>query len=386
MASEKKAIYAFSGDPITFGHKDIVERASNAFEELVVGIGVNTRKASSYTFTLEERKQMAEKALAHLPNVSVVSFEGLLVDYAFENKIPYIVKGVRNSVDVDFEETLHHVGASQKLGIDTFILFAKPELSHVSSSAVKELQRNQGSITEYVPVHVKQKLEERLSSQYIVGITGTPGSGKSYVTNQLVQIALAENIPAHNIELDFIGHYILGKGMEPAYVAVREQIQKTFGTEVMSANGYVNRAILGEKVFNDYSELKKLDDIMRTPMTVRLRRELSEKKGLILLNAALLAEANWLSICNNNTIVVDAHSEVQYERLRNRQLNEEQISRRLGSQYSTAQKENYVLDKIQQDNNGRLWKFDNSTLGNETNIQALYDSIKQELRFDTVHK
>lgn len=82
---------------------------------------------------------MAKQSLTHIPNVEVVSFSGLLVDYAYENGVSVIVKGVRNGEDFNYENILHQVGESQKLGIDTFILFAKPALGHV------QFQRRQGN-------------------------------------------------------------------------------------------------------------------------------------------------------------------------------------------------------------------------------------------------
>jgi pantetheine-phosphate adenylyltransferase len=126
-----KAIYAFSGDPITFGHIDIIERAAKVFTKVLVCIGSNPDK--KYMFTLEQRLQMAQDALSSIKNVDVKSFSGLLVDFAFEQNISVIIKGVRNTTDFEYENTLHAVGESQKLGIETFILFAKPQLAHVSS-------------------------------------------------------------------------------------------------------------------------------------------------------------------------------------------------------------------------------------------------------------
>src|SRR6478735_5475633 len=96
-----RAIYAFSGDPITFGHLDIIERAAKIFDELIVAIGVNPSK--KYLFTLEERAQMAKAATAHIPNSKVIYFYGLLVDYAYENNISTIIRGLRNSEDFNFE-------------------------------------------------------------------------------------------------------------------------------------------------------------------------------------------------------------------------------------------------------------------------------------------
>lgn len=123
----KRAIYAFSGDPITYGHINIIKRAANFFDEVVAGIGVNPSK--SYMFTLEERTEMAQNALEGLRNVKVTSFEGLLVDYAYEQAIPVIIKGVRNAADFDYERALKEIGDSQRAGIETHILFAKPELA-----------------------------------------------------------------------------------------------------------------------------------------------------------------------------------------------------------------------------------------------------------------
>lgn len=157
----KRAIYAASLDPITFGHIDIIERAVQMFDELVVAIGANPDK--KYMFSLEERVDMARYSLAHIHNVRVTSFSGLLVDFAYEQRADAIVKGVRDVKDFSYEQLLHQVGVSQKLGIETILLFARKDLEHVSSSVVKAIQKEQGFIHEYVPLCVKQRLEERMS-------------------------------------------------------------------------------------------------------------------------------------------------------------------------------------------------------------------------------
>ncbi len=92
-----KIIYAYSGDPPTFGHLNIVERAAKTFDEVIVGIGVNPKK--KYMFSLEHRTEMTKKMVQHLPNVSVTSFEGLLVNYVYEMEIKNILRGIRNEQD-----------------------------------------------------------------------------------------------------------------------------------------------------------------------------------------------------------------------------------------------------------------------------------------------
>lgn len=371
------AIYAFSGDPITYGHIDIVKRAARAFERIVVGIGVNPGK--NYTFSLTEREDMAKVALAHIPNAEVTTFEGLLVDYAYENGIEVIVKGVRTSADFDYENVLHLAGESQKLGIDTHVLFAKPELAHISSSMVKALQKEQGLVNEMVPLYVKQRLEERISGQYIVGITGEIGSGKSYIGSKLCELCNERGINSHNIELDDIGHQITNELSEKRYSAVRQEIVNGFGNEVRNDDGSINRKKLGEIVFNNNEELEKLNMIMQTPLIVRTRREMYGKRGLILFNAALIAESDMTYLCNNNVVLVYADKDSQFRRLKQRNLSEDQIRHRLESQYCFDEKRNKIEEAINRERSGRLWIVDNSDSSNPKVIGDTLDNIIMEL-------
>ena len=372
-----RAIYAFSGDPIHYGHIDIIERASKVFNEVVAGIGINPGK--KYMFSLEERMEMARRSLANIPNVGVASFQGLLVDYAYENGISVVVKGVRNSADFDYENVLHQVGESQKLDIDTHILCAKPELAHISSSAAKAVQKEQGLIHEYVPLYVKQCLEARMSGQYIVGVTGEIGVGKSYVSRKFEEIGREKGVDVYNIELDEIGHQILGELTEPKYQEVRKEIVGTFGETVKMDDGTINRKALGEVVFNDAEQLARLNEIMRTPLLVRLRRELYGKKGLILLNAALIVEADMTYLCNNNVVLVAVNKASQQRRLQERGLTAEQIERRLASQYSYEQKKDKLKAMINRDKQGKGWRINNSDGKNDELVESLFEGVVEEL-------
>jgi len=370
-----RVIYAFSGDPITNGHKDVVKRAANVFDEVIVGIGINPDKASRYTFSLVERELMAKKALSDLSNVNIVSFKGMLVNYAYEQKIPVVIKGVRNAEDADYEKNLDYVGSSQKLGIDTHILFARPELVHVSSSNVKGIQEAQGDVHEFVHPYVKQCLEARISGQYLVGLTGELCSGKSYIGKQFEAIGREYGIEVHNIELDHLGHEILGSLTEPIYQDVRAQIVDTFGEKTRNDDGTINRRVLGEIVFNDSKKLDKLNAIMYTPLMVRLKKELFGKKGLFLINAALIAESDWSYINNNNTLFVDIDEKSQKRRMIDRGLTNEQIKTRLNSQYNSTQKKSKLLSSIRKDNYGTIWTLDNSDNANSEQIKIVFDQI-----------
>lgn len=360
-----KAIYAFSGDPITFGHIDIIERAAKVFTKVLVCIGSNPDK--KYMFTLEQRLQMAQDALSSIKNVDVKSFSGLLVDFAFEQNISVIIKGVRNTTDFEYENTLHAVGESQKLGIETFILFAKPQLAHISSSAVKSIQKEHGFIHEYVTLNVKEALEKQMSKQLIIGVTGEIAAGKSYVTDALVSLLDKSKIEAHNIDLDVIAHEILGSLKLPQYVEVRHKILSRFGETIKDSYDSINRKKLGAIVFKDSKALKDLNDIMRDSILVRIKRELNNKEGIIFLNAALLVEAGMTDLCNNNVILVKCDKDIQKLRLIKRGLSQIQLNKRLKSQYSFDEKKSVLIEKIKEHNRytGNIFIVDTSKNDND---------------------
>ncbi|PCH57033.1 MAG: hypothetical protein COC15_01975 [Legionellales bacterium] len=355
---EKKALYAFSGDPITYGHINIIARAARVFSTLYVAIGQNPQK--NYTFGIAERTLMAQKVLAHLDNVIVVSFTGLLVDFAYEQGIHVIIKGVRNSTDFEYEHVLHQVGESQKVGVDTYVLFAEANLAHVSSSMVKAIQLEHGCIAEYVPPYIKQLLEQKISQQVIIGITGEIAVGKSFLCNKLQEIGAKLKQQVHHIELDHLAHDILQKLVEPIHIATRDKIATTFGATVMNNAGFINRTALGNLVFGSAAKMQQLNNIMRQPLLLSIKRVIYNKPGIILINAALLAEFSMAYLSNNNVILVSSSTSLQKTRLRQRKLSSEQITKRLASQYTTQQKLNALQQQIARDNYGTIWQLENN--------------------------
>lgn len=373
----KKVIYGFSGDPITFGHIDIIKRALNVFGELIVGIGMNPAK--KYFFSLEERKEIAEQSLKSLPNIKVVAFRGLLVDYAYEHNISTIIRGLRNSEDLNYELMLHQIGESQKQKIDTIFFPARQELMHVSSGAAKALQLEQGFIHEYVPLFTKQKLEERLSKQYILGITGEIGVGKSYVCQQIATIGKEKELDVHIIDIDKIGHQILGELTEPLYQSIRNNIADVFGKELLNKDGFIDRQTLGKIIFNNQEKLFQFNNLLYKPLLLKLRRELYGKRGLIILDSALISESKMNYLSNNNIILVEADKNVQKERLIKRGYTDAQIQNRMNSQHTSSFKEQMIQESIQKDHHGHLWKIDNSADGNQENILELILNIRNHL-------
>lgn len=371
-----KAIYAFSGDPITNGHVDVIRRAYKYFPNLVVGIGVNPSK--KYTFSLEERIEMAKHCVRDLPGVEVVSYEGLLVDYAYEHNIEVIIRGIRNSQDFEYEYNFYLSSKAQGIPCETFPIFTNPELSHISSSVVKAYAKEQGKIDSFVDLYVKKKIEERLLGQYIVAVTGSIGCGKSYVSNKFVELGKTSNIPVHDIDLDKISHEILSTLDSEQYVKIRSDIARFFkdnyDEEVQNPDGSIDRKAVGTIVFADSKAKKFLDDVMRPAIEARMRKEMYGKKGLILINAALVVENDLLHYSNNNVIVITADKKIQEKRLKARNYSDEQIKHRIKSQLTSQKKLDKAHKKINECKQGMAWILDTSA-ENDENIIKLFNHI-----------
>ena len=147
-----------SFDPVTLGHIDIIERAARHFDEVVVAVIRNPQKTQSL-FSLEERQQMLKDATAHLANIRIEFFKGLLVDFAREHGAEAIVKGLRAVSDFDYELQMAQMN-QQLSGIDTFFLSTSPQYSFLSSSLVREVARFGGDVSSMVPKAVNDRLLE----------------------------------------------------------------------------------------------------------------------------------------------------------------------------------------------------------------------------------
>ncbi|MEO0875443.1 MAG: pantetheine-phosphate adenylyltransferase, partial [Bacteroidota bacterium] len=348
-----------------------IKRALKVFGELVVGIGVNPAK--KYFFDLATRREIAEQSLKGLAGVKVIAFRGLLVDYAYENNFGTIIRGIRNSEDLNYELMLHQIGESQNQGIDTIYFPAKQELMHVSSGAVKALQLEQGLIHEFVPLFAKQKLELGISGQKIIAITGEIGAGKSHLSAHIKKLGEEKEHPVHIIDIDKIGHQILGELTAPIYCELRKEIAKKFGVSTSGEHCFIDRRRLGEIIFQDRAKLDYFNQLIYKPLLLQLRRQLYGKRGLILLDTALIAETQMSHLCNNNVVLIDIDTETQEQRLIERGYSKAQIKHRLNSQFTFNLKREMLEKRIAQDHHGKLWIVDGSK---EIDLVKLYGEIE----------
>ena len=144
----RKAIFPGSFDPITLGHLDIIERGLPLFDEIVIAIGINADK--KYMFPLEKRVQFIEETFKDEPKISVSTYTGLTTDYCKEINADFILRGLRNPADFEFEKAIAQT--NRKLsGIDTVFFLTSADTSFISSSIVRDVHRNGGDIRGLVP-------------------------------------------------------------------------------------------------------------------------------------------------------------------------------------------------------------------------------------------
>ena len=157
------AVCPGSYDPITHGHLDVISRASELFDEVVVGVVNMPIRKGSTLFDVDERLSFIEAATAHLECVRAVAFSTLVVEFARSQGSKVIVKGLRAISDFEYEFEMHQLNRLQASDIDTLYLMASPQYSFLSSSGIKELAMFGGAIDELVPPRVAARLKEELS-------------------------------------------------------------------------------------------------------------------------------------------------------------------------------------------------------------------------------
>lgn len=158
---QKRAIYPGTFDPITNGHIDIVTRATQMFDHVILAIAASPSKKPM--FTLEERVELAQQATAHLGNVEVVGFSDLMANLARNQHATVLIRGLRAVADFEYEMQLAHMNRHLMPELESVFLMPSKEWSFISSSLVKEVARHQGDVTHFLPENVHQALMAKLA-------------------------------------------------------------------------------------------------------------------------------------------------------------------------------------------------------------------------------
>ena len=146
-------VFPGSFDPITAGHVDLVKRAIPLFDKIIVAIGINTQK--KYLFSLEQRQAWLEDVFKNDPKVQIDTFENLTADYCKKVKAAWILRGLRNASDFDYEKTISQLNFIVGKGVETIFLISQPEFSHISSTIVREIIKGGGDASPFLPKEIK---------------------------------------------------------------------------------------------------------------------------------------------------------------------------------------------------------------------------------------
>lgn len=149
----RRAVFPGTFDPITLGHLDIINRAIPLFDELIIAIGVNADKKTM--FNLEKRIKFIEKTFKGNPQVKIKSYSGLTANFCLSEKAQFIVRGLRNTTDLNFEQPIAQTNYKMTT-VDSIFFISSPEVSNISSTIVRDVMRNDGDYSILVPASVKK--------------------------------------------------------------------------------------------------------------------------------------------------------------------------------------------------------------------------------------
>ena len=147
----RRAVFPGSFDPITLGHKDIIERSVSLFDEIIIAVGTNSEK--KYMFPLAQRIKFIADTFIEKKSISVNSFEGLTTEFCKESNVDFIIRGLRNSADFEFEKSIALTNR-EMTGIETVFFLTSPKNSFISSSIVRDLIKNKGDYKLFIPKEI----------------------------------------------------------------------------------------------------------------------------------------------------------------------------------------------------------------------------------------
>jgi pantetheine-phosphate adenylyltransferase len=379
MERYRSGLVALSADPMTYGHLDLIRQACDRCESVVVLIANNDLKAGSYLFSLPERVAIAEAAirLSGLTEVRVVGSSGLLVDTYLREGCDAVFRGIRNADDLRYEreQMAYHAYILPELADRIVYLESKEEYRIISSSLVKAFVRSGVDVASFVPMFVGRLLEERISGQYRLGVTGVQASGKTYVSKALAEHLGTLGIPVHVANIDVLLRQLYDED-SPGAQSVRIGLADLFGPDILTDDRkVVRRDVLKTRIFDPGCdrEIREAAHHLTAPHVGRLFRETTVgKRGLVLIEWAQLAEMGLSRWTNHDVIVVDSPDRVAFESERGIGENESGIVR--AHQWSATEKFEAIYRKAESAGCGTVLRYENR-IADEGGIDRLAEVV-----------
>jgi pantetheine-phosphate adenylyltransferase len=379
------SLFAGSFDPITDGHLDIIYQAARYSDETIVAVLNNDQKAGRYLFNLDTRLEMTRRAVQEMglnDKITVVATEPqtVLADLYLKYNCSILFRGIRNEADKAYEEQQM---AAHKLILPTLqvgYLYPKEKVQHISSTLVKTFAHHHVDVSPYVPAFIKQELEEKVAGQYKIAVTGEMATGKSWVTDKLVEYLNLTGHSAKSIKLDNLIREIYDD-QTPGSAKLREDlVSLTQLKEVLNPGGQtVNRKVLAEFLFHPSTGAHRRDQIEQCTLPLlkmKYREALHNFRGIVVFEWAQLAEMGMGQWTNYNCIVVNSPDRTKF--IQNRGLSEKDVTERAKTQWSAEEKLQSLQDAAEHGKmTGRFQRIYSNKMGpeGETNLQRLGDQV-----------
>ncbi len=381
MSEFKRAMVAGTYDPVTTGHIDIVRRAKERSEEVLVLVAHNPLKKP--LFSLDERIGFMTRAVrnACIPRVRIIGSERLLVDVYMKEDCDVRLVGVRNQADIDYETALNGWNTYLYSAFRMQTMDAREELRLVSSSAIKQIVLLDGDVSPFVDMSVKAALEEKLRGHGMIGITGGISVGKSWVAKEVARHLTGLGLAATHINIDELIREFYAEA-SPAAQRVRDNLEGWFGTQVLlDGRGDVDRKVLSARLFTDSCAKKVRENLvaMTMPHVERLYRGrlLAAPEGIVLLEWAQMAEMHMTHWTNNRVVVVESSDREAFAAKRG--IDPARLAEWSKFQWTADAKHAAVCDRISEARFGSAWLFNNRIHhGAARDIQGLADQIARE--------
>lgn len=373
-----RALVALSADPLTLGHLDLILKAKAASKELIVLISTNDLKKDSYTFSLEERYNMVVRAINDkgIKDVRVIKSNGILADIYLEYGCDSLIRGIRNESDRAYEEAQMEFHKTILPSMKVAYFNCNKKYKIVSSSAMKAWTEHYIDTSEYVPLFIKQQMEERISGQYKIAITGRMATGKSWVARELAHALKWKRFSSKIIGVDDLLYSLYtedSRGAENLRQDINNLIQDAGGPNIILSDTVgLDCKALSSFIFSEKADLLPVIEQLTAPHIMRKYREaLKNFKGVVILEWAQIAEMHLGKMTNNNVIVVDSPD---HERLiNNRKIDPKTYAARSKHQWSADVKIEELTAQIKIDHAGEVIRYSN-TLEN-SKINDLADQV-----------
>ena len=386
---QEQLIAGFPGsfDPFHDGHLSAVISFLGIHSKaiLYIVIGVNEEKEDKSTFSTEEKVFLIKQTIPveYKDRVEVIPYSGIIANLFYEQNINMFVKGARDSEDFRSERWIAEVNSKLSGSLTTLIIpQTDPVLLKVSSSNLKSFINLGIDAKDFAPALTREALQIRMKNQLIIGVIGGIASGKTTFTEDIQRFSEknggTEDMPIYHISLDELGKVVYSNDPTPKFLAIRKQINREFGGKLLREDTSIDTHKLGNIAFSSKRKLDKLVRIVLDPILHLLRKRLDEfGKGIFLIEGANLIEGEMTHLVNENIVLVQVDKEIQKKRMAGRGLNEKQIERRFGFQFSNKERTEEITAKQQEEFDRLFIKIDGSK---ETDTEEVYKKFQEEYR------